>query len=98
MSTATVIDGQSLFDIAIVKCGSPESAYNIAMLNGIALTDALPVGTVLILPAVVKKDMSAYFTDKGINPATSLTEADIANTIQGEGIEFWAIEEDFKVS
>lgn len=98
MKTVTVLDGQSIFDIAVQKCGSAESAFDISLLNGISLTDVIAGGTVLQLPSVKNADNVSVFETGNINPATALTANDIANTIEGEGIGYWSIENDFIVS
>jgi len=52
----------------------------------------------LIVPPAVKKDIAAYFKDKGIKPATAITTEQYNNTIQGEGLEYWTIGEDFIIT
>lgn len=47
---AIVKNNQSLIDIAIEALGSAELALDIALLNGISLTDVLEPGTSLLLP------------------------------------------------
>ena len=39
-----VLDNQSLFDIAMMHCGKAELAYDIAIANGISVTDSVNVG------------------------------------------------------
>lgn len=67
---ATVLDRQSIFDIAIQHCGAAEAEYDIAMLNGISITDELNAGQLLELPSVINKDVVAYYTNKKLTPAT----------------------------
>ena len=98
MAQVLVIEGQSILDIAIAKCGSAEAAFEIALLNEISITEKLIPGQTLELPAVVKKDVVEYYQSKGINPATNITSDEFNSTIGGDGIGYWAIENDFIVS
>lgn len=67
-----VLQGQSIFDIAIQELGSAEGAMDIALLRGMLLTDDLPVGTELAMPPVVNRSIAEYYRNKGIRPATGL--------------------------
>jgi len=98
MQSMIVKEKQSIFDIALIGCGSAESAFALALANDISITDDLTAGEDLQLTDVVNKSIVDYYTQKGIVPATALTAENITDTIQGEGIEFWAIEYDFIIS
>ena len=87
-----VLNNQSLFDIALLSAGSIDAAFDIAAANGIDITAEIPTGTMLIVPEVVNVRIVDYYRVNGIVPATA-----IAASAQ-EGIEYWAIEEDFIVS
>lgn len=89
-----VLDGQSLIDVAIQCCGSAEAAYDIALLNNISITEDLTAGLELTIPAAVNSSVVSYYTQKGIKPATALTDTD---TVFG-GIDYMGIEIDFIVS
>lgn len=93
MASVKVCNNQSLFDIAIQKCGSIEAAYDIAILNGLSITDELTAGQVLNLPTVVNSNIADYYESKGIAPATAVTAADLIF----EGIDYWGIDVDFIV-
>lgn len=97
----TVLNNQSLFDISIRYTGTIENAFKIAVANGLSLTDELEPGAQLIIPSDVEmnNDVVSYFSAKGIQPATGLTEYDlnIANTVQ-RGIGYMQIGKTFKVS
>lgn len=95
---ATVLQGQSLFDIALQHCGAADAAYDIALLNGLSITDALEVGAQLELPPAMSVAVMRHYASAGIKPATALTKAQEQDTIGGEGVEFWAIEINFVVS
>lgn len=68
--TVTVLEGQSLLDIALQELGSLEGAYNLAVLNGLSLTDSLAAGMLLQLPDVVDKRIVNYYSERNIRPAT----------------------------
>jgi hypothetical protein len=65
--------GQSLFDIAIQHCGSAEAAFDLAVLNGVSLTDDISAGIELELPPVVNKNTVNYYANKSISPCTGIT-------------------------
>jgi len=77
-----VLPGQTLFDIAIQELGSAEGAFELAVLNGLNITDDLVPGQELILPDMVDSDVQQYFQNKNIIPATFLTvQAQIIGTV-----------------
>jgi hypothetical protein len=91
-----VLNGQSLFDIAIQAAGSVEAVFDIALAGGIRITDELPAGTVLVIPAVVSGQVADYYAANGIKPATALGPQDMEFVM--EGINYWRLEYDFEVS
>ena len=97
----TVLHNQSLLDIAVQYTGTIENAFKIAVANGLSLTDELQPGAQLIIPAdaEMNNDVVNYFSAKGIQPATGLTENDllIEQTVQ-RGIGYMQIGKTFKVS
>ena len=92
-----VLQGQSIFDIAVQELGSAEGAFDIALLNGQSVTDALEEGQEMKLTALVNKPIAAYYANKSLTPATSLTETQ-QNEALAEGIDFWAVETEFIIS
>lgn len=91
-------NGQSLFDIAIQECGSAESAFELALMNGLAVSDELANGQVLELPAVAEKQIVRQYAVDNVFPATAITPEQYNETIEGEGIGFWGIGFDFIIS
>jgi hypothetical protein len=91
--TVKVKQGQSLLDIAIQHCGTAESVYDLAIANGLSITDELVPGQLLNLPAVTDKKTVSYFDTNEIKPATAVTAADLIF----EGIDYWGIDVDFIV-
>jgi hypothetical protein len=68
-----VKEHQSLFDIAIQECGSVEAAYELAVMNGLSVTDDLVTGETLNQASVLNADVAAYYKNKGLQPATAIT-------------------------
>jgi hypothetical protein len=89
----TVLNGQSLFDVAVRTAGSAEAALAIAAANDLSVTDALPAGMALAVPEVVNKQVADYYRVNAIAPATDYIGDDL-----GEGVEYWEIEENFVIS
>ena len=69
-----VLQGQTIFDIAIQELGSVEGAFALAVLNGISITDELTSGHELLLPVTSNKSIANYYMNKEIKPATSDNE------------------------
>lgn len=64
-----VSENQSLLDIAIITCGSAEAAVELAILNGLSLTDEPE--SISAVPDVVDVDVVSYYSQKGLSPATA---------------------------
>lgn len=100
---AVVLNRQSLLDLATQHTGKAENAFDIAVANGISLTDDLAIGSRLNIPNDLTKnnDIYNYYTAKNIQPATAIQVITAGNDgveeIQ-EGISAWAINYDFKVA
>lgn len=90
-----VLEAQSLFDISCQSLGSAEAAIQIALLNGISVTGDLRVSQELELPDVINKSMVTYYANKGLTPATGITDAEMV-TLGGLG--YMAIGIDFIIS
>lgn len=82
MATATALNGQTLFDIALQHCGAAEAAYDIARLNGLSLTAVLTPGQELQLPPVVSAQVVGRYRQDGIKPATEVIEEPCAETYE----------------
>lgn len=67
-----VLDNQSLFDIALMHCGKAELAYDIAIANGISVTDSVSVGSEITIPDGLKvnNDIVQFYKQNGVKPAT----------------------------
>jgi hypothetical protein len=88
---------QTLLDLAMIGCGDAAAAIAMAILNGVPVTDDLIQTVDYSLPDVVDKNIANYYANNGLSPATGMTEIE-ENELNGEGIEYWAIEYDFEVS
>lgn len=99
MKTITVLNNQSLLDIAIRHCGTIEAITDIAILNNLSITDELTPGQTLKMPLkdYGSQNVVNFFQDNKKEPATALSSAD-KEIIEGEsGIDFWIIEDNFIV-
>ena len=99
---ATVLHNQSLLDFAIQHTGNVLNAFVIAMENGLAVSDELETGMVLIIPESVVNDADIlnYYQAKSVKPATAITNfiGDGIPEPQLEGIGYWIIGDDNIVS
>ena len=67
----TVQNNQSLLDIALMVSGSADAAYDIAIENGISITDKLTSGQKLTFSGTpVNKKVVDFYTINDIKPAT----------------------------
>lgn len=94
----TVLNNQTLQDIAIRYCGTIAAVIDIALLNNISITQELDPGQILIIP--IKdygfQEIVNYFILESKEPATSLAEENIISIESGIG--YMQIENNFKVS
>jgi hypothetical protein len=97
MNDITVLNGQSLFDIALENSGSTLSAFEYALKNGISVTDLLQTGQKIAKPISEFENISVldFFLQKNI--ATELQEQLFEIEI-GLGIGTMIIENNFTVS
>ena len=95
-----VLHHQSLLDIAVQHTGTVESVFAIAVANGLSLTDDLESGEALNLePTTINqnKDILNYYQSKKLQPATGVSHTG-GSSLQLQGIGYWVIQTDFKVS
>lgn len=98
MNKATITERQSLIDTALQHCGSFESAFDTAQLNGLSITDDLNAGDLIELPQPDNQEVADYYAVNDLHPASAITQDQILDILGiGEGIEFWGIEFDFIV-
>ncbi len=95
-----VLHHQSLLDLAVQHTGSVENAFILALQNGKSLTDDLEAGETLNLePTTINqnKDILNYYQSKKLQPATGVSHTG-GSSLQLQGIGYWVIQTDFKVS
>lgn len=89
---------QSLPDLTIQECGGLDAMMEVAADNGLSITDDITPGTTLKCNAVVNKKNVDIYNANDLRPATGITQEEVNElTGDGEGVEFWGIEEDFEV-
>lgn len=95
MQTIKAGEGQTLIDIAMQYMGNSKRAMELSALNELSLTaDLLPGQLIKVLsPAVEDKKKVDEFTKWKLCPASG-----DQTVIKPEGIGFWIIGIDFKVS
>lgn len=94
-----VRQGQNLLDIALQSTGNADTALDIALANGLCLSDDLTVGQPIDIAdtLTVNENVRNTYRTQTIYPATGITTANTADA-PFEGIEFWAIEYDFIIN
>ncbi|WP_165020141.1 hypothetical protein [Dysgonomonas sp. ZJ279] len=88
-----VLEGQSLFDVAIQECGSVEGAFALAVANNVSISNELPSSESLTKTAITAKRVVDYYNQKELKPATWSTAKEAKLT----GIGYMTIEENFTV-
>jgi hypothetical protein len=94
----TVRSEQNLFDIALQESGGIGSVFELAKQNNSSITAALTPGLVLSfvnLPA--STDVLRYYKENNLFPATGNATELPDDLRQKEGIDYWAIQVDFKI-
>lgn len=94
-----VRQGQNLLDIALQSTGNADTALDIALANGLCLSDDLTVGQPIDIAdtLAVNENVRNTYRTQTIYPATGITAANTADA-PFEGIEFWAVEYDFIIN
>lgn len=65
--SATIRDGQTLLDVAIRECGTAQAAWDIAVANGVAITD-IPASVELV--PISNAKIVEHYAINNIMPAT----------------------------
>ncbi len=97
MGTVMVKERQTLLDIALQTSGSVEAVMDLALANGLSITDELSDGRVLVTAGVAEETVVERYEINGIFPATEASDEE-RSAMAWEGIGFMAIENDFVVS
>lgn len=95
----TVLNNQTLQDIAILYCGTIAALFDIALLNNVSITDDLVPGQILEIPSKDYgfQEVVNYFISNEIQPATILTKENTEAMEGLTGIDYWIIEDTFTV-
>ncbi|MDR2964043.1 MAG: hypothetical protein LBU90_10495 [Bacteroidales bacterium] len=88
----SVLDRQSMFDIALQTAGSAEAAFALARENDLSLTEDLEVGAVLTMgqsiltmgqsvltmghAPLLNKNVTDFFANKHLRPATAISNTE----------------------
>lgn len=67
-----VSERQNFFDLALQHCGDVSAVFQLALQNGLSVTDALAPAQPVSLTGPVNADVVRYYTVKGIKPATDV--------------------------
>jgi hypothetical protein len=92
MNKVIVLAGQNLHDVAIQHCGSAEAVHDIALMNGLSVTDVLPWGTEIFIPPPVNKSVVSFLAKDNWQPST------VSQVAEPFGIGFDLIELDLEVA
>lgn len=98
MRSIEIGEGQTLIDIAMQYCGDALRVFDVAELNGLQITDDLVPGEFLKVPdaEIDKEKITIEFSNYGLQPASRPDTFDEAGD-EPEGIDYWAIDDDFIV-
>lgn len=91
---AKVRKHQSIMDLALQECGDITALFELAIINGIGITDIIDPGTDLKAPSVYNKKAIQFYTERSVVPACLDDEAALAPG----GIGYMGININFKVS
>ena len=82
-----VIYNQNLLDIAIQEYGTPYAVFDLAIVNGLGITDDLEEGIILELAknSFEENEAADYYKKKQIGPATA-TKITVNQSLGGIGI------------
>lgn len=95
----TILNNQTLFDLAIQVTGEALNAVKIAKSNNISVTEELIVGNEIFIDDHLLYDTNVIniYEKESVKPATDLTTEQLDQVIGCEGIGCWYVENDFIV-
>jgi len=94
-----ILSGQTLLDLAIQETGSMEGLFQLLVLNQLSATEQLPEGTEIKYPTkAADRIIRKAFQDNAWKPSSAKTLPGQQLPETQEGIGYWAIEVDFRVS
>lgn len=92
---AKVYQGQNFIDKVLETTGSTENAFEMAILNGVSLTDSVAIGQELLPGNITRKGVVKIFNNKN-RPASAITDPAEADE-ENDGIGYMAIGNNFIV-
>ncbi|MGG7468673.1 hypothetical protein [Chryseobacterium arthrosphaerae] len=97
--TVTVLHNQTLLDIAIQYTGIVKNSFDIAVYNGISVSDTLVYGASLIIPDDLEIDIDTvnYYLANNLQPSTEI-DPDLITITPLSGIGYWEIENEFIIT
>lgn len=97
MASVIVIDRQNLLDLALQEYGNVQAVFDLAMANGLDITDELTPGQEITLPEsqYTDKDVLNFYKTRDIRPVTAKPLIDLEHSL--EGVSYWAIEDNFTI-
>nr|WP_315032483.1 hypothetical protein [uncultured Chryseobacterium sp.] len=95
-----VLNRQSILDISIQYTGDVQKCFDIAIANGMSVSDLLASGTTLTIPDDIEKnpDVINYYASRLLKPATGTTLQQENQLPTLKGIGYMQIGNTFKVS
>jgi hypothetical protein len=84
MAKVVVLEEQTLFDIAVQECGSIEAAFELAVNNGLFVTDTVNAGGEITGAAKVKDAVADYFAVNRLRPATRINDFELDRVFGNE--------------
>lgn len=95
--STTVEVGQTIFDIAVQLHGTLEGLFDVIQKNNSSITGTLTPGTLMVASSPIEQGVRSGIQSLNIIPCTEYTVTSSSDVIP-EGVDYWAIEIDFKVS
>lgn len=94
--TVTVLHNQTLLDIAIQHTGIVKNSFDIAVYNGIAVSEPLIYGMSLTIPDDLEFDIDTvnFYQANNLQPATEI-DNNMVTIIPLSGVGYWEIETEF---
>jgi hypothetical protein len=65
-----ILEGQSIFDLAVQHCGDVRASFALALVNGISLTSELDLSVALTPTPILNKNVVRFFEVEKKQPAT----------------------------
>lgn len=96
MGKVKVLNRQSLIDVALQTSGAMAAVFELALRNGIAITDDVS-GMELVTVKSADKLVSRRYAETNLHPATALSREEMESLPLG-GIGYMGIEIDFIIS